>query len=235
MPMMDAQIRQCVDPTCRFRFPWTEHDPPALRCPRCGAPVDIVRTLPQRAEAGERECSALDGPPLAALLDNVRSAFNVGSIFRCADGAGVAHLYLCGVTPTPANPKVAKTALGAEQSIPCSHHNNAIDLARQLKAEGWRLWALEGGPAAQSLAGAALPAGAGVVLVAGNEVTGVDLGLLALCERTVAIPMWGVKRSLNVAVAFGVAVYALRLRWLNHSCFENRKLQVANNPSSSKK
>ena len=207
---MEAQIRQCEDPRCRFRFPWTAHDPPALRCPRCGAPVDIVHTLPPRAEAGEREYSALDGPPLTALLDNVRSAFNVGSIFRCADGAGVAHLYLCGVTPTPAHPKVAKTALGAEQSVGWSHHANAVDLARQLKAEGELLWALEDGPAAQSLAEVAPPAGADVILVVGNEVTGVDPGLLALCERTVAIPMWGVKRSLNVAVAFGVAVYALR-------------------------
>lgn len=178
--------------------------------------------LPRCAEHGGPEQAPLADPPIAALVDNVRSAFNIGSIFRCADGAGVTHLYLCGVTPTPTHPKVAKTALGAEQNVDWSHHNNSLDVAHQLKLEGRLFWALENGPDAGSLLTVEPPpASRGLVLVIGNEVTGVDPGLLALCDHTVAIPMWGTKRSLNVAVAFGVAVYMLRLRWLSHARFEN--------------
>jgi 23S rRNA (guanosine2251-2'-O)-methyltransferase len=205
------QVRQCAADACRFRFPWTEHDPPALCCPRCGGPVQV-------AIEQERSHEASSPPPdtpatsvnLVALVDNVRSTFNVGSIFRCADGAGVAHLYLCGVTPTPAHPKVAKTALGAEASVDWSSHNNGVELATQLKATGWQLWALEEGPAAESLFSVQLsPANSRLVLVVGNEVTGIDPGVLALCDHTLSIPMMGAKRSLNVAIAFGIAVYSI--------------------------
>lgn len=204
------QMRQCRANTCHFRFPWTEHDPPSLRCPRCGGPVQVAVEWELSLEASTAPKNCAGGAILAALVDNVRSAFNVGSIFRCADGAGVAHLYLCGVTPTPEHRKVTKTALGAEQSVAWSYHNNAVDLATQLKVEGWQLWALEEEPVAESLF-TVQPTGANnrAVLVVGNEVTGIDPGVLALCDRTLTIPMLGAKRSLNVAIAFGVAVYSL--------------------------
>jgi 23S rRNA (guanosine2251-2'-O)-methyltransferase len=209
--MPRCQVRQCAADACRFRFPWTEHDPPALRCPRCGGPVQVI--IEQ-----ERSHEAPSPPPdtpamsvnLAALVDNVRSAFNVGSIFRCADGAGVTHLYLCGVTPTPAHTKVAKTALGAEASVGWSYHTNAVDLATQLKAAGWQLWALEDGPDSESLFRVQPPrSDRRLLLVIGNEVTGIDPGVLALCDRTLSIPMGGAKRSLNVAIAFGIAAYSI--------------------------
>jgi 23S rRNA (guanosine2251-2'-O)-methyltransferase len=145
---------------------------------------------------------------MRALLDNVRSVFNVGSIFRSADGAGFDRLYLCGVTPTPANPKLAKTALGAHNAIPWETSPNAVDLALRLRAEGCHLWALEEGPAAEPLLHAPPPS-SNTVLVVGSEVAGVDPGLLSLCERTLAIPMRGAKRSLNVATAFGIAALIL--------------------------
>jgi tRNA G18 (ribose-2'-O)-methylase SpoU len=208
------QIRQCLAAACRFRFPWIENDPPALSCPRCGAPVQIAHTGDQRPEqrAVASPISVTEQPPFYALLDNVRSAFNVGSIFRSADGAQVQHLYLCGVTPTPRHNKVAKTALGAEQAIPWSYHNNALDLAHSLRAQGYRPWALEDTAQAELLFTApSVQDSSPVVLIVGNEVTGVDPALLALCDRVLAIPMWGAKRSLNVAIAFGIAVYGLRL------------------------
>jgi 23S rRNA (guanosine2251-2'-O)-methyltransferase len=95
--------------------------------------------------------------------------------------------------------------------VPWTQHLNALDAAQALKDQGLRLWALEGGPQAQSLFSCAadLP-GAPILLVVGSEVSGVDPGLLALCERVVAIPMQGSKRSLNVSIAFGVAAYFLR-------------------------
>lgn len=118
------------------------------------------------------------------------------------------RLYLCGVTPTPNNPKLAKTALGAEQCVAWSHHKNSIDLADALLAGGHTLWALEEGQGTESLLAVTSVPGS-TVLVIGNEVTGVDPDLLARCTRRLAIPMHGVKRSLNVATAFGIAAVLL--------------------------
>ena len=132
-------------------------------------------------------------------------------MFRAADGAGVRQVHLCGVSPTPPNPKVAKTALGAEKSLPWAFYPDGLEAARSMQARGLRLWALEGGARAVSLFEAAndLP-GAPLGLVVGNELTGVDPGLLEMCDRVVSLPMSGMKGSLNVAVAFGIAVYFIR-------------------------
>lgn len=213
--MTQFQIRQCTNSTCRFRFPVTPQDRIGNDCPICGAPVQLA--LEQAASPASGVSTPLArARPLHVLLDNVRSTFNVGSIFRTADGAGVQQLYLCGITPTPSHPKVGKTALGAEQVIAWSHHNNAVDLACSLQAKGATLWALEDNLRAELLFNDNAPeqqiadANAPLVLIVGNEITGVDPGLLALCTRILAIPMWGVKQSLNVATAFGIAIYELR-------------------------
>jgi tRNA G18 (ribose-2'-O)-methylase SpoU len=185
------------------------HEPLGEHCPACGAVTLVAYTLAPPAEAPHT--GELAPPPsnLAALLDNVRSLFNVGSIFRSADGAGLEHLFLCGVTPTPQNRKLVKTALGAEQHVGWSQHNNAVELAVSLLAQGRRLWALEASSNATSIF-AAPPLDSPTVLVIGNEVTGIDPDLLALCSCTLAIPMYGRKRSLNVATAFGVAAVVIR-------------------------
>jgi len=208
--MFHFQIRQCTRAECRFRFPVTPEDRIGHACPMCGGPVQVLIEQPLSPETDQAKPPA-PARALSILLDNVRSTFNVGSIFRTADGAGVTHIYLCGITPTPRHPKLLKTALGAEQAIAWSQHNNALDLACHLQAQGATLLALEDGPTAQSLFTDALSAHAGpIVLIVGNEITGVDPGLLAICDRVLAIPMWGVKRSLNVATAFGIAIYELR-------------------------
>ena len=162
-----------------------------------------------------------DGPRVEAFLDNVRSAWNVGAIFRTADAFGVRHIHLGGITPTPENKSVAKTALGADQSIPWTHNKNGLAMAKQLKGEGdalslskgYKLWALEQDERAVSIYDLViddlrLPAPP-IVLIVGNEVTGVDPGILDLCDKIIYIPMHGEKRSLNVEVAFGVAVSLL--------------------------
>lgn len=144
------------------------------------------------------------------LLDNLRSAWNVGSILRTADGAGFQQVYLCGITPTPEHPRVERTALGAQHSLQWSWHANSLVLARQLLRIGHTLWALESTPQAESLQVLARPAAdQRVVLIVGNEVAGVDPELLLLAARTFAIPMRGIKRSLNAAVAFGIAAYQM--------------------------
>lgn len=203
---MRFEIRQC--PNCRLRFPGEVGQDQSDACPACGFPTRReTRFSASRAPAPPASNSPLE----AALLDNIRSAWNVGSMFRTADGAGLRHLYCCGYSSTPQNPKVRKTALGAEQALAWSHHPNGVELAQTLQAAGKRLVALEGGERSQSLFHLPQTWGnAPMVLVVGNEVAGVDPGILALCDQVVHIPMWGTKESLNAAVAFGIAVYGLR-------------------------
>jgi len=146
---------------------------------------------------------------VSVLLDNIRSAWNVGSIFRSADGFGLAHAYLCGITPTPENDAVRKTSLGAEDSVPWSYHKDAVKLAKGLKREGWRILALEEDRKAlrlEDFSGSTQRS----VLILGNEVTGVDPELLKFCDEILYIPMQGDKKSFNVATAFGIAAYTLR-------------------------
>jgi tRNA G18 (ribose-2'-O)-methylase SpoU len=146
----------------------------------------------------------------AVLMDNIRSAWNVGSILRSADGFRFTHAYLCGITPTADNETVTKTALGAEDSVPWSYHKDAVKLVKGLKKEGWRVYALEEDPRAVLISqfhDHQLPGP--MVLTVGNEVTGVDPELLDLCHEIVHIPMRGEKKSFNVAIAFGIAAYAL--------------------------
>ncbi len=204
------QVHQCTRETCRLRFSAVLGDPEAARCPLCRAHTQVVVDVYDRAAVAQGAGLAC-GPELEVLLDNIRSAWNVGSMLRSADGAGVRHVHLCGVSSPPDHPRVAKTALGAEKSLPWTFHPDGVAGARRLKEQGLRLWALEGGRRAVSLfeSTADLP-GPPLLLVAGNELSGVDPGILDLCERVVCLPMQGVKGSLNVAVAFGIAVYHIR-------------------------
>jgi len=157
-----------------------------------------------------------NGPIVEALLDNIRSVYNVGSIFRTADGVGLRHLHLCGITPPPNHPKTAKTALGAELAVAWTPYRNGLDTAVTLQERGYHLWAIEDSPQAESLfaerlfAAPDLPEGSPVVLVVGNEIAGIDPEILARCDRVLRIPMLGQKKSLNVASAFGIAAYAVR-------------------------
>ncbi|MBN1666343.1 MAG: TrmH family RNA methyltransferase [Anaerolineales bacterium] len=145
-------------------------------------------------------------------MDNIRSGWNVGAMFRTADGLGGGRMHLCGITPTPEQPQVAKTALGAEKTVTWVYASNAVKHCQKLQQQGYVIWALEDTPEAEAIFGLQ---GEHLVcerrvLVVGNEVTGVDPAILALCERVLAIPMLGAKRSLNVAVAYGIALSALQ-------------------------
>jgi tRNA G18 (ribose-2'-O)-methylase SpoU len=205
--------RECQSAECGLRFPVAEGSELGAACPLCGSPTVFVGEPYASHEVTQGRIAP--GPRVEVLLDNVRSLRNVGSMFRTADGAGVSHMHLGGFTPTPAHPKLAKTALGAEKAVPWTHHPDPLAAAESLLAAGKRLWALEGGPRSvdlfellpRSIGG---PESAAIVLVLGHEVSGVDPRVSALCELVVRIPMAGVKGSLNVSVAFGVAAYLLR-------------------------
>jgi len=151
------------------------------------------------------------GVVIEALLDNIRSTFNVGSICRASDGAGVSRLHLCGVTPTPENPKVAKTALGSEQSVSWEYHLNAVLAARAIKDQGYTLCTLEAAPGSCSIFEMTPDlVSKPLLLIVGNEVTGVDPDLMVLSDVILSIPMVGKKESLNVSLAFGIAAYTMR-------------------------
>lgn len=201
-------ILQCSNPQCRLRFP-APRGTNIRACPHCAAPMQSL-DAPFASQRVEPDTITAGGPEVEIVLDNVRSAFNVGSILRTADGAGIRAAHLCGITPTPENPKVAKTALSAEFVTPWTYAPNAPETVERLKASGLAVWALEGGHGSVSILEPLLQPPAAIVLVAGNELAGVDPAILALCDRIVSLPMLGFKRSLNVAVAFGVAMYWIR-------------------------
>ena len=197
---------ECTAVSCKFRFPAQESDLRGLNCPACGAGIHAVAESAafQDAPAGKTNM------PLEGMLDNIRSINNVGSIFRAADGAGLNHLHLCGITATPQNRKLAKAALGAEKQVAWSSSRNGVETAVSLIQKGYALWAIEATPAAEPLFEANIQLTKPVVLIVGNERAGVDPGILALCDHVFSLPMQGFKQSLNVSVAFGIAVYYLR-------------------------
>lgn len=206
------QIRVCR--SCGLRYPLTDERAFGLRCPAC---LGVTRLVTQREANSEnpriqQHTKKANRGGISVLLDNIRSAGNVGSILRSAEGFGFSHAYLCGITPTPENDAVKKTALGAEESVTWSYHKDAVKLAKGLKTKGWDIVSLEEGTNAGDIADASknLNPARQTVLIVGNEVTGVEDSLLELCKRIYYIPMQGEKKSFNVAVAFGIAAYALR-------------------------
>jgi tRNA G18 (ribose-2'-O)-methylase SpoU len=217
MPTSAYQIRLCN--SCGLRYPLTEGHTFGTRCPICMGDTRLILSRELVYEPAHTRLSSDSALPpkrsgeLAVLLDNIRSAWNVGSIFRSADGFGFAHAYLCGITPTPDVEAVAKTALGAEDSVSWSYHKDAVKLVKGLKKEGWKVWALEENQQATSINEALVSNLNGrAVLIAGSEVTGVDPELLDLADEIFYIPMRGEKKSFNVAMAFSIAAYALSNR-----------------------
>lgn len=209
MPGNNYQIRQCERAGCELRYPVLEGHPYGVRCPRCRGSTRLVLTARIDHEIGDKS-AVLPGVHLEALLDNIRSAWNVGAMFRTADGLGLRKLHLCGVTPLPDNPKVLKTSLGAEKVVAWQYIANGVQAAIGLREAGYRLWALELTPQAQVIDEARQAmTEQPTVIVVGNEICGVDPGILAQCERVIYLPMVGAKRSFNVAIAFGIAAYAL--------------------------
>lgn len=150
---------------------------------------------------------------VALLLHNIRSAYNVGSIFRTADAAGVPHIYLSGHTPTPtdsfgrARKDIAKVALGAERSVPWTYGKNPHRFIAALREEGYEIVALEQDE--RSVEYYSFKTRKPVLLIVGNEVRGVSPALRAKSDSIIEIPMRGKKESLNVSVATGVALFRL--------------------------
>lgn len=221
------EIRVCN--SCGLRYPLNTGHSFGTRCPICMGDTRLILSRELDTESSPSRPSGIlpksrksllnrnpltdpsaEGRSRAVLLDNIRSGLNVGSIFRSADGFGFRHAYLCGITPTPENETVTKTSLGAEDAVPWSYHKDAVKLVTGLKKEGWRIFALEDDARSVGVDQASgIVANQHTLLIAGSEVTGVDPELLDLCDRIFYIPMYGEKKSFNVAVAFGIAAYAM--------------------------
>ncbi len=163
--------------------------------------------VPFQATAAGAAYQEIGPLPVSVLLDNVRSLYNVGAFFRTADAAGIEKLYLCGITGRPPKRAIAKTALGAEETVPWEHSWDALPLLGAARARGCELAAVETSVHAVDLFDWAprFP----VCVVFGHEVDGIQPPLSALCDTHVRIPMLGAKHSLNVATAGGVVIYEL--------------------------
>lgn len=167
------------------------------------------------AEIVERQVKKADQArlPFCVVLNSIRSLYNVGTIFRTADGIGVEKLWLCGITGYPPQSGIAKTALGAEENVPWEYRKDILTLLRELKAKGYQIVLLE--QMSGSVAHEEFNPSAPVCLVVGNEVSGISDELVTLCDQAVEIAMDGIKNSLNVGVAFGIIGYHIRARLLS--------------------
>jgi tRNA G18 (ribose-2'-O)-methylase SpoU len=150
-----------------------------------------------------------------AVLDNLRSVYNVGSIFRTCNAVGIEKIYLCGTTPTPLDKKgqkrkdFAKVALGAEDIVAWEYVEDAKIVIQKLKGEGYYIISLEQDKNAIDYKSVTIDNGGEVVFVIGSEVDGVDHEIIKMSDVVAEIPMLGTKESLNVTIAFGIAVYRI--------------------------
>ena len=145
--------------------------------------------------------------PVIIVLDNVRSMENVGSFFRTADAFRIEAIYLCGITACPPHREIHKTALGADESVEWRYFDTTAEACEQLKATGYRIFAVEQVEGSVMLSDFKAPEHSAYIF--GNEVEGVDDEALAYCEQAVEIPQEGTKHSLNVSVSGGIVMYHL--------------------------
>ncbi|MDJ1504438.1 RNA methyltransferase [Xanthocytophaga agilis] len=145
--------------------------------------------------------------PFILLLDNVRSAHNVGSAFRTADAFAVEKIMLCGITATPPNREIAKTALGATESIAWEYSETSEEAVKRLRDEGYLIVILEQTEGSINLNHFTISSDKKYCFVFGNEVFGVDEKLLPLAEVSVEIPQFGTKHSLNISVSVGIVLW----------------------------
>jgi len=147
--------------------------------------------------------------PVYVILNSIRSSYNVGSIFRTSDGAMIEKLYLCGYTPHPPNKEILKTALGATESVSWEYIKDPKEVILELREKGIKVGALEltdNSFPYYDLKKDIFP----LCILIGNEISGVSQDLLDLCDFSIDIPQYGIKQSLNVAVAYGVTIFEMR-------------------------
>jgi 23S rRNA (guanosine2251-2'-O)-methyltransferase len=161
---------------------------------------DLNRISPEEFKQSEKK-------PVIAVLENIRSAYNVGSVFRTADAFLLEAIYITGYTCTPPHKEIKKTALGAEDTVDWKHFANADAAIIALKEKGYKVYAVEQVVNSISLQNLSLKENKKIAFVFGNEVSGVELTTIAQCDGCVEIPQFGTKHSLNIATAAGVVLW----------------------------
>ena len=146
--------------------------------------------------------------PFQVVLNNIRSLYNVGSIFRTADGVGLQKIWICGITGYPPQSQISKTALGAEKTVLWEYRKDPIVVIKKLKKERHQIILLE--QTAQSIPYETFIPKPPICLIVGNEISGISDELTTLCDKSIEINMAGLKNSLNVSVAFGIVAYHFR-------------------------
>jgi len=147
--------------------------------------------------------------PVIVVLENIRSAYNVGSVFRTSDAFLVTGIYITGYSAKPPHKEVKKTALGAEETVHWQHFINASEAIAALRADGYKIYAVEQAENSIALQNFTINQGEKTAVVFGNEVTGVEQSTIALCDGCIEIPQLGMKHSLNIATAAGVVLWEM--------------------------
>lgn len=223
---------RCPYPNCFFSYEWEVSEKLSLDralCPQChregtAISLEIQSLFQERVKQTFKQDFAVKTPnenTFIVLVENMRSLWNVGSIFRTADAAGISLLYLCGITGCPPKTQISKTALGAQECIPWQYFAHSLDIIPQLKALGIIVIGLERMASSVNLTTLlkekkiTKP----LCLVIGNENQGLSPETIHYCDYVCSLPMQGKKESLNAAVAFGIAAYLINEMTTN--LFEN--------------
>ena len=155
------------------------------------------------------ELQQTEKKPVVVILDNVRSLNNVGSIFRTSDGFRIEKIYLCGITGTPPDKDIHKTALGAENSVNWEYVSSSYELGKKLVNDGYHLIAVEQAEGSILLNDFKLDKNKKIGIIFGNEIEGVSEDLLQICHQCIEIPQFGNKHSFNVSVCAGIVLWEL--------------------------
>lgn len=145
--------------------------------------------------------------PFVVVLDNVRSLYNVGSVFRTSDAYRVEKIWLCGLTSTPPNPEIHKTALGAEFSVAWEAADETLEVVKKLQADGYTVFAVEQVEGSVSLENLKLDPSKKYAVVMGHEVNGVQQSVVDAADACLELPQFGTKHSLNVSVTTGIVIW----------------------------
>lgn len=147
--------------------------------------------------------------PLVVVLDNVRSMYNVGSVFRTADAFRIKAIYLCGITSCPPHPEIHKTALGAEDAVDWYYHKEALETVKMLQQQGYEVLAIEQVEGSTMLQDFVAETDKKYAVVFGNEVKGVNQEVVDCCNGCLEIPQFGTKHSLNVSTTAGIVMWEM--------------------------
>ena len=154
------------------------------------------------------EFKSAEKTPITIVLDNIRSALNVGSVFRTADAFLIENIILCGITTTPPNKDIRKVALGANNSVNWEFERNTYEAVSKLKKNGYHIMGVEQADKSSKLNNFTLP-NKPIVIIMGNEVNGVSEDVISICDEIMEIPQFGTKHSLNVSVTTGIVIWEL--------------------------